>query len=144
MVLISSQVATVLAWLNYTNIGDVNNMRTILSPNFLDQIRPTSLNVPDLTIEPFLARMAANTIKFGIEPPKPENIVEAGNKVAIWTNSSGSTEHGFPWTNEYTIRFTFEGSKIVNVYEWVDALFVSATLEKEAIIANATNLCPTK
>jgi len=139
---LTAHVTTVLAWLTYTNVGDVTNMRKILSPNFLDQIRPLTLNVPDLTIEPFLARMAANKIKFGIAPPKDENIIEAGNVVTIWTNSNGTTEHGFPWINEYVIRFTFEGDKIVNVLEWVDANVVNKAFAQEAVITEAIKSCP--
>ncbi|KAF8069913.1 hypothetical protein FPV67DRAFT_1667822 [Lyophyllum atratum] len=141
--ILSPHIATVLAWLNYTNVGDVSNMKEILSPNFLDQIRPLSLKVPDLTIEPFLARMAANKIKFGIAPPSDGNIVEAGNIVTIWTNSNGTTEHGFPWINEYVIRFTFEEDKIVNVYEWVDPTVVNTAFAKEDVITEATQYCPT-
>ncbi|KAF5376262.1 hypothetical protein D9615_008520 [Tricholomella constricta] len=139
--LVSSHVKTVLAWLVYTNVGDVENMRKILSDNFLDQIRPLSLGVPDLTIEPFLARMAANKIKFGIAEPTPDNIIEANNVVTIWTNSNGTTEHGFDWKNEYVIRFKFENDKIVNVYEWVDPTVVLAAFAKEDVVAEAQQYC---
>ncbi|KAG6853036.1 hypothetical protein C0991_007328 [Blastosporella zonata] len=116
-------------------------MRTILDPNFVDQIRPLSLNVPDSTIEPFLARMAANKIKFGINPPKPGDIMETDDRVTIWTNSNGTTEFGFPWFTEYVFRLTFKGDKVVNVYEWVDSLIVSEALNKDQIVREAKNVC---
>ncbi|GLB44983.1 hypothetical protein LshimejAT787_1900610 [Lyophyllum shimeji] len=141
--LVSPHVATVLAWLNYTNVGDTTNMREIITPDFLDQIRPLTLNVSDLTVEPYLARMAANKIKFGIHPPTPENIVETPNIVTIWTNSNGTTEHGFPWINEYVIRFTFDGDKIANVLEWVDPNVVNKAFAQEDVITEALKYCPT-
>ncbi|KAG6917048.1 hypothetical protein DXG01_004100 [Tephrocybe rancida] len=138
---LSSHVVTALAFLNYTSTGDATSMRKILADNFLDQVRPLSLKVPDLTTEPFLARMASNKIRFGINPPKPGDILEDKNRVTIWTNSNGTSEFGFPWFTEYVFRLTFEKDKVVNNLEWVDSLLVSETLNKDEIVREAKIVC---
>ncbi|KAG6815121.1 hypothetical protein H0H87_004890 [Tephrocybe sp. NHM501043] len=85
--------------------------------------------------------MAASKVKFGIHPPKPDDIQETANRVTMWTNSNGTTEFGFPWFTEYVFRLTFEKDKVANVYEWVDSQVVTEALNKDQIVREATNVC---
>jgi hypothetical protein len=64
--ILSTHVTIALAWLNYTNTADVPNMSNILADNFLDTIRPVTLNIPVLGKRAFLDRMRVAGINYGV------------------------------------------------------------------------------
>jgi hypothetical protein len=66
---LSTHVQVALAWLNYTNTADVPNMSNILADNFLDTIRPVTLNIPVLGKQPFLDRIKVAGINYGVRFP---------------------------------------------------------------------------
>lgn len=104
----------------------------ILADNFTSTIKPATLGIPVLGKQPFLDRLKAAGIRYGIVLPNAEDIIETNDAVVFYTNAKGTTAHGFPWINEYIFRIRFDTQdKIVGVDEFTDSTAVLAALAKE-------------
>jgi len=142
MVQVSPHVATIITWIGCINKINVDCLHQIMSPNFTSHIGATSLGFADSNLDTWITRLGQLNISYGMEIPTPDNIIEDGNNVAVWTHSNGTTAHGFPWTTDYAIRFVFDkNEKIVNITQWFDSLLANNVLTKEQVVADAKNLC---
>jgi len=112
----STHMHTACDFLHYNNTADVDNMSKILADNFTSTIRPATLGVPVVGKQPYLDRMKAAGISYGLAMPKPEDIMETSDALVFYTNANGTTASGFPWINEYIFRIRFDNQdKIASV-----------------------------
>ncbi|KAJ7256916.1 hypothetical protein C8J57DRAFT_554341 [Mycena rebaudengoi] len=108
------------------NSKDLTALRAILADDFTATILPSSLGLPIMTKEKFLA--GAEKMVAGIPDLKfadPEEIIEAGSSVVVHTKMSGTG-----YSNEYIYIFHVAGGKIASMKQFTDALVVAALMAK--------------
>jgi len=138
----SAHLKLAFKWIALLNTLDYAGMASVMSANFTNRERPTSMGFPPVGKQEYIDRLKASPIGyFNISLPTPENIVEDAKTIQFYTNANGKSTHGFPFLNEYIFTFTFEGDKLLSVDEFVDPKIIFELINNETIAAAAELNC---
>lgn len=79
----STHVNISFDFLHFNNTADVDNMSKILADNFTSTIKPATLGIPVLGKQPFLDRLKAAGIRYGVSLQSYFNLILADESVSV-------------------------------------------------------------